>query len=53
MMKSIVTAAAFLTLGIGSAFAGQGPSSADPRDMVLPEDRTSMHIPRNTQARLQ
>ena len=29
MMKSIVTAAALLTLGIGSAFAGQGQSSAD------------------------
>ena len=29
MMKSVVTAAAFLTLGIGSAFAGQGQSSAD------------------------
>ena len=29
MMKSVVAAAAFLTLGIGSAFAGQGQSSAD------------------------
>ena len=29
MMKSVVAAAAFFTLGIGSAFAGQGQSNTD------------------------
>ena len=49
MMKSIVTAAALLTLGIGSAFAGQGQSSADHGTWFYTRSDQVRYTPKNTQ----